>query len=144
VHTFTATLNTSGTQSITATDTLHPSITGTESGIQVAAVPATDSIENGLLDTDDGGGRLDLRPEAGPAAAAVVLGDWPEDLPGNAVHSRLTEALFASSADPADANQDASVSAGVLAALAIPYGPMTRAERKRKRRRESGVRAQPC
>ena len=132
-HTFTATLNTSGTQSITATDTLHPSITGTESGIQVAAAPVTELIENGLLDPDDSGGRLHLRPEVSPAVAAVVLGDWPEDLAGNAVHSRLTEALFSSCADPVNANQDASVSAGLLAALAIPYGLMTRDEHKRRR-----------
>jgi ELWxxDGT repeat protein len=37
VHTFTATLNTVGTQSITATDTVTSSITGTQSGIQVTA-----------------------------------------------------------------------------------------------------------
>jgi hypothetical protein len=34
-HTFTATLNTKGTQSITATDTATSSLTGTQSGIQV-------------------------------------------------------------------------------------------------------------
>jgi uncharacterized delta-60 repeat protein len=40
VHTFTATLNTVGTQSITATDTIHSGITGTQSNIQVTATPA--------------------------------------------------------------------------------------------------------
>src|SRR5262249_22693050 len=35
VHTFSITLNTPGTQSITATDTVTPSITGMESGITV-------------------------------------------------------------------------------------------------------------
>jgi hypothetical protein len=40
VHTFTATLNTAGTQSITATDTVNSTITGTDSGIQVTMIPA--------------------------------------------------------------------------------------------------------
>jgi hypothetical protein len=39
-HTFSATLNTAGTRSITATDTATPSITGTQSGIQVNAAQA--------------------------------------------------------------------------------------------------------
>ena len=38
VHTFTATLNTAGTQSITATDKNNSSITGSESGITVSTV----------------------------------------------------------------------------------------------------------
>ena len=127
-HTFTATLNTSGTQSITATDTLHPSITGTESGIQVAAAPATELIENGLLDRDDGSGRLDQRPEESPAVAPVALADWPEDLAGNAQHNQITEALFASCADPVDANQDASVSASATDAppCSTPAGCLVR------------------
>jgi hypothetical protein len=44
VHTFSATLNTAGTQSITATDTANASITGTESGISVVAVQPTAGI----------------------------------------------------------------------------------------------------
>jgi hypothetical protein len=43
VHTFTATLNTAGTQSITATDTVSSTITGTDSGIQVTMIP-TDRV----------------------------------------------------------------------------------------------------
>ena len=35
VHTFSATLNTVGTESLTATDTLNSSITGIETGITV-------------------------------------------------------------------------------------------------------------
>jgi Ca2+-binding RTX toxin-like protein len=38
VHTFSATLNTQGTQSITATDTVNAGVTGTESGIMVVSV----------------------------------------------------------------------------------------------------------
>ena len=41
VHTFDATLNTVGTQSITATDTSNSSITGTQSGIKVNPAPAS-------------------------------------------------------------------------------------------------------
>jgi Ca2+-binding RTX toxin-like protein len=45
VHTnFSATLNSIGTQSITATDTVNASITGTESGISVVAVQPTAGI----------------------------------------------------------------------------------------------------
>ena len=69
---------------------------------------------------------------------AVALADWPEDLGANAHHSRVTEAFFSNSADPADANQNASISAGVLAALAIPYGLMTRGEHKRRQGRRPG------
>jgi hypothetical protein len=153
VHTFTATLNTSGTQSLTGTDTLHPSITGTESGIQVAAAPSTSLPEDGLPDTDDGEGRLNRLPEVDPVAVGVVLADWPEDLEGNVQNNRVAEALFSRSADPADANQGLSVSeapfitsvdpvggnqetnvrAGVLAALAIPYVLTRREEHKRRR-----------
>src|SRR5262249_13729319 len=44
VHTFSATLNTPGTQSITATDTVNASITGSESGISVVAVQPTAGV----------------------------------------------------------------------------------------------------
>jgi hypothetical protein len=40
VHTFTTTLNTAGSQSLTATDTVNSTITGTDSGIQVTMIPA--------------------------------------------------------------------------------------------------------
>jgi hypothetical protein len=49
VHTFTATLNTAGTQSITGTDTLHSTITGTQSGIQVTAAPAGCAASDALF-----------------------------------------------------------------------------------------------
>jgi hypothetical protein len=80
VHTFTATLNTAGTQSITATDTLHPTITGTQSGIQVTAAPAglaPSVTQNGASAATSGGGQQDSL-----AAIAAVLAVWPEDLPG--------------------------------------------------------------
>jgi hypothetical protein len=44
VHTFSATLNTPGTQLITATDTVTASITGSESGISVVAVQPTAGV----------------------------------------------------------------------------------------------------
>jgi|GEM_PF-3374892 hypothetical protein len=44
VHVFTATLKTVGTQSITATDTIAPSITGTQSGIRVNAAVKSLSV----------------------------------------------------------------------------------------------------
>jgi hypothetical protein len=48
VHIFTATLCTAGTQSITATDTVNPNITGTQSGIIVNPGPATTLMVMGL------------------------------------------------------------------------------------------------
>jgi hypothetical protein len=44
VHTFSASLNTPGTQSITATDTVAASVTGSESGISVVAVQPTAGV----------------------------------------------------------------------------------------------------
>ena len=51
-HTFTATLNTIGTQSITATDTAHPTITGSESGIQVSAPMSANSLRSKIANKD--------------------------------------------------------------------------------------------
>jgi hypothetical protein len=66
IHTFSASLNTSGTQSITATDTVHPAISGSEGGIQVtdASMPATAPELDSRLNQDD--------DEAGDLARAVV------------------------------------------------------------------------
>src|SRR5439155_5027945 len=47
VHTFSATLKTAGTQSITATHTVRSSITGTQSGILVNAAGAASFAVNG-------------------------------------------------------------------------------------------------
>jgi hypothetical protein len=59
VHTFTATLNTVGTQSITATDTVTSSITGTQSGIQVTAA----SVDRLFRDWSPGSAEVDDLPE---------------------------------------------------------------------------------
>jgi hypothetical protein len=48
VHTFTVTLKTAGSQSITATDTVTGSITGSESGIVVQAAAASTLVISGL------------------------------------------------------------------------------------------------
>jgi hypothetical protein len=48
VHTFSATLKTAGTQSITATDTVTSSITGTQSGITVNAAAASILVVTGF------------------------------------------------------------------------------------------------
>ena len=52
---FTATLDTAGTQSITATDTVTSSITGTESGIAVQAASAKTLAITGFPTTDTAG-----------------------------------------------------------------------------------------
>jgi hypothetical protein len=54
VHTFTATLNTAGTQSITATDTVNSTITGTDSGIQVTMIMA-DGVFQDWPSSEDAG-----------------------------------------------------------------------------------------
>src|SRR5262249_19212561 len=48
VHTFSATLKTSGTESITATDTVTGTITGTQSGINVNPAAASHLSVNGF------------------------------------------------------------------------------------------------
>jgi hypothetical protein len=60
VHTFKATLNTTGTQSLTATDTSTSTIKGSDPSITVAAA-ALDELFRGLaIDPDDETGDLDL------------------------------------------------------------------------------------
>ena len=53
--TFTATLETVGTQSITATDTATSSITGTESNIVVQAAALNSLVVTGFPTTDTAG-----------------------------------------------------------------------------------------
>jgi CSLREA domain-containing protein len=49
VHTFTATLNTTGTRSLTVTDTASPNITGAQAGIQVTPATASSLVVAGFL-----------------------------------------------------------------------------------------------
>src|SRR5439155_9580334 len=58
VHTFSATLNTIGTQSITATDTVNALITGTEAGITVSAVATGAKFYVSLIGSDSNLGTL--------------------------------------------------------------------------------------
>jgi hypothetical protein len=60
VHTFTATFNTKGTQSLTATDTGNSTITGTQTGIQVVSA----TMEVSPLDTQEDWGEDDDDPDA--------------------------------------------------------------------------------
>ncbi len=55
VHTFSATLETAGTQSVTATDTTNPSTTGTEPNITVAAAAASSLTLTGFPNPDTAG-----------------------------------------------------------------------------------------
>ena len=55
VHTFTATLETAGTQSVTATDTATQSTTGTESNITVIAAAASSLTVTGFPNPDTAG-----------------------------------------------------------------------------------------
>jgi hypothetical protein len=75
VHTFTATLNTVGTQSITATDLTIISVTGTQSGIQVVAAPAIASINHSAVINERGAIDLSgtiIDTTAGQTHAVVV------------------------------------------------------------------------
>ncbi len=54
-HTFTVTLRTAGSQSITATDTVTSAITGTLSGISVSPAPASQFVLSGLSSTATAG-----------------------------------------------------------------------------------------
>ena len=54
-HTFAVTLDTAGTQSITATDTVTSSITGSESGITVQAAAAKTLAFTGFPTSDTAG-----------------------------------------------------------------------------------------
>jgi predicted outer membrane repeat protein len=79
-HTFNATLQTSGTQSLTATDTISASITGTQTGITVNAanVPATLTV-NSLSDNTTPDNLLTLREaialEDGTLGRALTPGE---------------------------------------------------------------------
>jgi hypothetical protein len=71
VHTFGATLNTAGTQSLTAADTVTASLTGTQSGIVVDSAPPNTTVltVNSAADNTTADGVLTLRE-----AIAVVDG----------------------------------------------------------------------
>jgi fibronectin type 3 domain-containing protein len=71
VHTFSATLNTPGTQSITATDTAKASLTGTETGIKVTA-PSPKRPRPGAAPDSGGAGSRD--------GSALAESDGPNDL----------------------------------------------------------------
>jgi hypothetical protein len=134
-HSFSATLNTVGTQSITATDTVTPSITGTQTGINVTAADdallpdgydprmptlMTDedwtgllagSLPESLLDSDL---NLNLVPALGPnqtQTANAVLG---------ASLRTLHEAFSAEFQTPPPANAD--IALGAIAALLGAFG----------------------
>src|SRR5205823_6944171 len=53
VHTFTITLNSGGTQSLTVADTIAPSINGTDSGITVAAASSDELFPDRLIDSPE-------------------------------------------------------------------------------------------
>jgi hypothetical protein len=86
VGTFSVTLKTAGTQSITATDTAHASITGSESGITVLPGAATHFVVSGFPSSDT----------AGVANTVTVT---VEDAFGN-VATGYTGTIHFSSSDP--------------------------------------------
>ena len=73
-HTFAVTLDTAGTQSITATDTVTPSITGAESGITVQAAAAKTLTIAGFPTSDTAGAAGHLVVTAYDAYGNVATG----------------------------------------------------------------------
>jgi hypothetical protein len=84
VHTFSATLNTLGVQSITATDTATGSITGTESGITVAIGAASKLVVSGF-------------PSSTTAGVAQGFTVTAEDNQGNVITAYTGTITFTSS-----------------------------------------------
>jgi hypothetical protein len=85
VQTFSATLKTAGTQSITATDTITTSITGTESGIMVTGATLEELNRGAGPDPDDGEAIQDLGSKderATVVAEMAVLGGRSEAVDG--------------------------------------------------------------
>ena len=68
------TLDTAGTQSITATDTVTPSITGTESGITVQAAAAKTLTITGFPTSDTAGAAGNVDVTAYDAYGNVATG----------------------------------------------------------------------
>jgi hypothetical protein len=98
VHTFTATFRTSGTQSLTATDTSNSGITGTQSGIVVAAADVDDPVQDGALDSEVGEPTPPLlKEEHTRTRALAALVDELRDLQPNLVaeNPEPLDALFA-------------------------------------------------
>ena len=73
-HTFSATLKTAGTQSITATDTVTGSITGTQSGITVNVGPATSFTVSGFTSPTTAGVAHNVTVTAKDAGGNTVTG----------------------------------------------------------------------
>ncbi|TMD18781.1 MAG: hypothetical protein E6I99_15780, partial [Chloroflexi bacterium] len=76
IHTFTpgVTLKTVGTQSVTATDTVSASITGTQSGIVVGSNAATTLVVSGVTSPQVAGSTSSIRVEARDAVGNIVPG----------------------------------------------------------------------
>jgi hypothetical protein len=80
-HTFSATLKTVGTQSISATDTLKASITGTQSGITVAAAPLDLLFQEQATIPEEMDDVLDRLPDDRLAELLSADGILDEDVP---------------------------------------------------------------
>ncbi len=98
MHTFSATLKTAGSRSITATDTTTSSITGTQSGIQVDAANAVLFVMSGPSDAVKGD----------PYAFTVTA----KDAYGNVATGYTGTVHFTSSDDGADLPADYTFTAG--------------------------------
>ena len=81
VHTFSVAPNTAGTQTVTATDTTTPSITGTETGIVVEDAIWVLNANSTVARLDDNGTQLTT---AGTSSGTATLGKVAFDNAGNA------------------------------------------------------------
>ena len=73
-HVFSVTLKTAGTQSITATDTVTGSITGTQSGITVNVGPTTHLVVSGFTSPTTAGAAHNVTVSAQDAFGNVTTG----------------------------------------------------------------------
>jgi hypothetical protein len=110
-HTFTVTLKTAGSQSITATDVAAPSVTGTVSGIAVSPAPASQFILAGL-------------PASTTVGAAQTFTVTAKDLYGNVATGYAGTVHFTSSDTQAALPSDYPFTAadGGVHAFSVTFG----------------------
>jgi Fibronectin type III domain/Calcineurin-like phosphoesterase len=118
VHTFTVTLNTTGSQSLTVTDTAHPAITGSQTGIMVAAASLDRLWKTEPVDAAAADGLFDLIPEMHAAQELSALLAESEAQPG---HLHVAVLSVAESCLP----EHTEAAVQDLVALLAPHLPMS-------------------
>jgi hypothetical protein len=113
VHTFAVTLNTTGSQSLTVTDTVNPAITGSQTGIMVAAA-SLDGLWRTKPTDPEADGLFDLLPDMPATEQLAALLAQSADQPG-----QLTAAVL--SMPETYLPQESEAAAHGLAAVLTPH-----------------------